>query len=44
MHFLHRTLFVVVLFASAALVARLSYRQLLQRIVSLALARPVRPQ
>ena len=31
-------------FASAALVARLSYRQLLQRIVSLALARPVRPQ
>lgn len=31
-------------FASAALVAKLSYRQLLQRIVSLALARPVRPQ
>ena len=31
-------------FASAALAAGLSYRQLLQRIVSLALARPVRPE
>ena len=31
-------------FASAALAAGLSYRQLIQRIVSLALARPVRPE
>ncbi len=31
-------------FASAALAAGLSYRQLLQRLVSLALARPVRPE
>ena len=31
-------------FASAALAAGLSYRQLLRRIVSLALARPVRPE
>jgi D-alanine-D-alanine ligase len=31
-------------FASAALAAGLSYRQLLQRVVALALARPVRPE
>ena len=31
-------------FASAALAAGISYRQLLQRIVSLAQARPVRPE
>jgi D-alanine-D-alanine ligase len=31
-------------FASAALAAGLAYRQLLQRVVSLALARPVRPE
>jgi D-alanine-D-alanine ligase len=31
-------------FASAALAAGISYRQLLQRLVSLALARPVRPE
>jgi D-alanine-D-alanine ligase len=31
-------------FASAALAAGISYRQLLQRMVSLALARPVRPE
>ncbi len=31
-------------FASAALAAGMSYRQLLQRVVSLALARPVRPE
>jgi D-alanine-D-alanine ligase len=31
-------------FASAALAAGLNYRQLLQRIVSLAQARPVRPE